>query len=197
MNSQDSPWLIAGLGNPGSEYEDTRHNFGFLVLEELLSKLDSPMSSWKEQKGAQLCKGQLSGDSVILVKPFTYMNLSGEPLRGVMDFFKVDKKKLVVIHDEVDLPFGSVKLKSGGGDGGHNGIKSVISHCGGRDFLRIRMGVGRPEDPRFDTSNWVLGSFSQDEKGLLPELVSKGVDAVKALLSEDLASAQKIINSGK
>ncbi|MEZ4754557.1 MAG: aminoacyl-tRNA hydrolase [Bdellovibrionota bacterium] len=195
-------WLIAGLGNPGAKYEDTRHNFGFLVLDELFSRSNSvtgtsSFGAWKEQKGAQVCKVQLCGKSLILVKPYTFMNLSGEPLRAIMDFYKVSKERLLIVHDEVDLPFEVVRLKSGGGDGGHNGLKSVFNQCGGRDFLRLRMGVGRPENPNFDTSDWVLSSFSQEEKSLLPEIIGFSVDAIEQLLEEGLTATQKRVNTNR
>ena len=200
MSLESGMWIIAGLGNPGVKYDFTRHNLGFLVLEKLLDDLLPHGSSWKEQSKAQVSKGSLFDTEVLLVKPFTFMNLSGEPLRSIMDFYKVDKGKLLVIHDEIDLPFASMKLKLGGGDGGHNGLKSIFDHCGGRDFLRLRMGVGKPEHPSFenlsfDKSNWVLGGFSQEEKSSLASFIERGIEAVKAVLSKDLASAQQFINT--
>ncbi|WP_146338979.1 aminoacyl-tRNA hydrolase [Nesterenkonia sp. NBAIMH1] len=181
-------WLIAGLGNPGARYQRTRHNVGQMVLDELLDRLGASYSRTKV--GAKAVGAQLpDGPKLVFAVSEGYMNESGKPLRGLMDYFKVDPHRLVVVHDEVDLPFGRLKLKRGGSEGGHNGLKSITQHLGGnRDYIRVRAGVGRPPG-QMDTAAYVLQPFSADEGRDLPEFVSRTADSVEAIVTEGLDRA--------
>lgn len=191
----ENTWLIAGLGNPGARYRNTRHNIGHMVLDELLDRMGAQFSRTKvgaRAVGARLGDG---GPKVIFAVSEGYMNTSGKPLRAVMDYFSVDPSQLVVVHDEVDLDFGRIKLKRGGSEGGHNGLKSITQHLNGnRDYLRVRAGVGRPPG-RMDTASYVLQNFSAAESEDLPHLISRCADAVELLLTQDLATAQNAVHS--
>lgn len=193
--------LIAGLGNPGQQYERTRHNLGFLLVDRFAESLGSSAGpvSWRERSGALVCEARFRGERVILVKPQTFMNRSGEPLVQVMRFYKVEVGSIVVAHDEVDLPLGALRIKSGGGDGGHNGIKSVVSMLGSADFIRLRLGVGRPPVgqnlPPDGIASWVLGRFSNEETSVVSELLTRGVLALEALCAEGVKTAQNRFNS--
>ena len=156
--------IIAGLGNPGSKYEFSRHNAGFLLVDFLALSENLVISDSKFQ--GVFGKGELMGCPCIILKPMTYMNRSGLCVSKFLQYFKVESKDLIVIHDDVDLPKGEVRLRRKGGAGGHNGIKSILAETGKDDFSRIKIGVGRPgtkESPSFDVSNWVLGSFDSKE----------------------------------
>jgi PTH1 family peptidyl-tRNA hydrolase len=193
--------MIAGLGNPGTQYEKTRHNLGFMLVDAFSSHLalnNSP-GVWKERSGALVSEARIGSERIWLVKPQTFMNRSGEPLAQVMQFFKVEAAGLVVLHDEVDLPLGSLRIKNGGGDGGHNGIKSVVAGIGSADFVRFRLGIGRPmvaaENANPDVSNWVLGRFSRDEQPIVSELLTRSTLALEALMADGITSAQNRFNS--
>lgn len=183
----DDAWLIVGLGNPGPSYAGTRHNAGFMVLDLLADRVGS---KFKAHKGrADIVEGRLSGERAILAKPKTYMNLSGGPTASMRDFFKVATNRIVVVHDELDIPWGEVRMKLGGGDNGHNGLKSVSSALGSREYLRVRFGIGRPPGSQ-DPAEWVLKEFSAAERKELPFHVDRAADAVEALLTSSLESAQ-------
>jgi PTH1 family peptidyl-tRNA hydrolase len=185
-------FLLVGLGNPGGEYAMTRHNIGFLFLDYLAGRHGLALKSSKWQ--ADTAKGALWGRPVVLCKPMTFMNRSGSAVGQVVRFYGMEPDRVVVIHDDLDLPFGRIKLVSNRGAGGHNGIKSLIDHLGTKDFPRIRVGVGRPpgETP---ASDYVLARFSGDEQRELPALFARLEEAVERLLAEGVAAAMNAINA--
>lgn len=182
-------WLVAGLGNPGPGYAGNRHNIGQMVLDELAQRVGSKFKSHPSR--AQIIQGRISvgGPRVVLAKPSTYMNLSGGPVANLAKFFGVGVDNLIVVHDEIDIPFDTVKLKRGGGEGGHNGLRDISKAMGSKDYLRVRAGVGRPTG-RMDTADWVLQDFSKSEKQNLPFLIDNSADAVELLMSSGLEAAQ-------
>ncbi|GAA1187990.1 aminoacyl-tRNA hydrolase [Nesterenkonia xinjiangensis] len=187
-------WLIAGLGNPGSRYRHTRHNIGHMVLDELVDRMDAKYTRTKV--GAQVVAARLGlgGPKVVLAVSEGYMNTSGKPIRGLVDYFDVDPARLVVVHDEVDLDFGRIKLKRGGSEGGHNGLKSITQHLrGDRDYIRVRVGVSRPPG-RMETADYVLQKFSPDQADELPQLVQRAADAVELIITEGLTGAQNTVH---
>ena len=157
---ENKPVLIVGLGNPGPEYATTRHNVGFIAMDSFVGK----SASWKSEKNALTCKGEIDGRAVIFVKPQTYMNDSGRAVLALMTFYKIPLENLVVIHDDMDLPNGAVRLKVGGGSAGHNGIKSIDAAVG-NEYKRIRIGIGHPRDfeSKMDPADWVLGRFTDEQ----------------------------------
>jgi peptidyl-tRNA hydrolase, PTH1 family len=180
-------WLVAGLGNPGPGYAGNRHNAGFMVADLLASRMEVRFRAGKYQ--AAVADGRLAGRPVTLAKPMTFMNVSGGPVAGLAGYYRLPPSQLVVIHDELDLPFGVIRLKLGGGDNGHNGLRSVTSSLGSRDYYRVRFGIGRPPG-RMDPAVFVLRDFSAAEGKELPLLVDRAADAVAALLADGLAAAQ-------
>jgi peptidyl-tRNA hydrolase, PTH1 family len=182
------PALVVGLGNPGPDYAETRHNVGFRVVELLAARAGGGRFS-KHKSNADVLEGRLAGRRVVLAKPRTYMNVSGGPVAGLVRYFSVSPADLLVVHDDLDLGFGVVRLKLGGGEGGHNGLRSTSSSIGTRDYLRVRFGIGRPPG-RQDPADFVLKRFSAAEKKELEFAVDLAADAVEALLSEGLEPAQ-------
>jgi PTH1 family peptidyl-tRNA hydrolase len=182
--------LLVGLGNPGPKYERTRHNVGFRIAEEAARKLSVPLgeSRWNAVMGR-------SGQIAVLL-PQTFMNLSGESVGHAARFWKVDAADIVVAHDDMDLEFGRIQIKQGGGDGGHNGLKSIKQHLGTPDFVRIRFGVGRPP-PQWEGADWVLGRFSQDEETALSDLVPRAAEAAAAAVEEGAVPAMNKHNRRK
>ena len=180
-------WLIAGLGNPGPGYAGNRHNAGFLTADVLAERAGARFKAGKFRTLA--ADGRLAGQSVTIIKPLTFMNESGGPVTGVSGFYHLGPERLVVIHDELDLPFGSVRLKLGGGDNGHNGLRSVTTRLGTREYYRIRIGIGRPPG-RMDPAAYVLRDFSAAERKELPFVLDRAADAVEALLADGLTTAQ-------
>jgi PTH1 family peptidyl-tRNA hydrolase len=180
-------WLVVGLGNPGPSYAGNRHNAGFMVLDALAGRVGGKFKAHKTR--AEVIEGRLGGTRVILAKPRSYMNESGGPVKGLRDFYKVPVERIVVVHDELDIPYGAVRLKQGGGDNGHNGLRSITKSLGGKDYLRVRFGVGRPPG-RMDPAAFVLKDFSATERKDLDLDVDRAADAVEALLSQGLAAAQ-------
>jgi len=188
----DDRFLIVGLGNPGPRYAGTRHNAGFFVADLLAERLGG---KFKAHKGrADLVEGRLAGQSVVVVKPKCYMNESGGPIVAISRFFKVPAERIVVVHDELDLPFGSLRLKRGGGEGGHNGLKSTSSALGSKEYARVRFGIGRPPG-RQDPADYVLREFSAVERKELGFLVDRAADAAEAIIAKGLESAQNAFNS--
>jgi peptidyl-tRNA hydrolase, PTH1 family len=183
-------WLVVGLGNPGSEYERTRHNLGFMVVDELASRTSATPP--KAKLGAEVREGKLGDQRLLLCKPMEYMNLSGEAVGRVAGFWKIPASQLVVVYDDLDLSFGQLRLSGGGGHGGHNGMRSIIGTMG-RDFFRVRVGIGRPRQVE-DASRRVLGGFSKDEQQELPIVVGEASDAVQALVREGLIAAMNRFN---
>lgn len=186
--------LIAGLGNPGVEYAATRHNIGFDMVTYLSDKYNIPMRS-KEGK-AIVGKGIIEGQKVMLAQPQTYMNLSGESIRALMDFYKLDREDFIVIYDDISLPVGQIRIRAKGSAGGHNGIKSIIQHLGTQEFARIKIGVGgKPEGG--DLVKHVLGRFSKEEDGMVREVFALAEEGLLAMLSDDVASAMNLVNGRK
>jgi PTH1 family peptidyl-tRNA hydrolase len=183
----DDRWLIVGLGNPGPGYAGNRHNAGFMVADVLVGRMHSRFK--RDRSRVQAAAGRLASAPVIIAKPMSYMNLSGGPLAAMRAFYKIPPERMVVIHDELDLPFGTIRLKLGGGDNGHNGLKSLTSALRTRDYYRVRIGIGRPPG-RQDPADFVLTDFSATERKDLPLVVGRGADAVETLLSDGLAAAQ-------
>jgi peptidyl-tRNA hydrolase, PTH1 family len=188
MNSDT--WLVAGLGNPGPGYAHNRHNIGQMVLDELAVRVGGSFKTHKAR--AQVLEGRLGigGPRVVLAKPSTYMNLSGGPVSGLAKFYGIEPDHVVAVHDEIDIPFNTVKLKLGGGEGGHNGLRDISKALGTKDYLRVRVGIGRPPG-RMDTADYVLRDFGTAEKKDLPFLVDDAADAAELLLREGLSAAQQ------
>jgi PTH1 family peptidyl-tRNA hydrolase len=183
----DERWLIAGLGNPGRSYAGNRHNAGFMLADLLAARIG--VSFKRDRSRAEVAVGRLAGRPVTLCKPKTFMNLSGGPVASLRGFYKITPDRIVVLHDELDLPFAVIRLKRGGGDNGHNGLRSVTAAIGTRDYYRVRLGIGRPAG-RMDAADFVLHDFSPPERELLPEMLDRGASAVATLLSAGLAAAQ-------
>jgi PTH1 family peptidyl-tRNA hydrolase len=178
--------LLVGLGNPGKEYDLTRHNVGYLCIDEFVRKTDE-MEEWQQKKNLKclLSSGQMGDTRVIAIKPTTFMNLSGEAVQAVANFYKASPGNIAVIHDELDIDFGQIRLRQGGSDAGHNGIKSVTKHLG-EDYGRIRVGVGPKQPAKIDSTDFVLQKFSAEEQAQLPNLSRE----VNAILSEYLYGAE-------
>ena len=176
-------WLIVGLGNPGAEYSGNRHNAGFMVLDELAARAGGRFKSHKSRSDVLESRG------AVLAKPLTYMNLSGGPLKALSDFYKIGVERLIVVHDELDVPYGALRAKFGGGDNGHNGLKSITRVLGTRDYLRVRFGIGRPPG-RMDPAAYVLKDFATVERKDLPFLVDRAADVVESLMERGLETTQ-------
>jgi PTH1 family peptidyl-tRNA hydrolase len=178
--------LLVGLGNPGKEYDLTRHNVGFLCIDEFVRKTDE-MEEWQQKKNLKclLSSGQMGDTRVIAIKPTTFMNLSGEAVQAVANFYKASPGNVAVIHDELDIDFGQIRLRQGGSDAGHNGVKSVTKHLG-EDYGRVRVGVGPKQPAKIDSTGFVLQKFSAEEQAQLPNLTRE----VNAILSEYLYGAE-------
>jgi peptidyl-tRNA hydrolase, PTH1 family len=183
----DVRWLIVGLGNPGPQYAGNRHNVGYMCCDAIAAEIGAGFR--RDRSRTMLATGTLAGIRVILAKPMSYMNLSGGPVASLRAFYKIPDDRIVVIHDELDLPFGTVRLKLGGGDNGHNGLRSITAALGSRDYCRIRIGIGRPPG-RMDPADFVLRDFSAADRKELPEVLGRAADAVKVLLARGLAAAQ-------
>jgi PTH1 family peptidyl-tRNA hydrolase len=192
----DDRWLVVGLGNPGPQYAGNRHNLGFGVVDLLASRIGAGFKRDRPQVYA--ASGRLGGPGpggrpVLLVRPTSFMNLSGGPVASVGNFYKIPPDRTVVVHDELDLPFGTIRLKLGGGDNGHNGLRSVTSSLGTREYNRVRVGVGRPPG-RQDPAEFLLRDFTSAERKELPLIIDRAADAVEALLDKGLAAAQNEFN---
>jgi peptidyl-tRNA hydrolase, PTH1 family len=172
--------LIIGLGNPGKQYEQTRHNVGFMVIDKLSKELSIPLDRHKFNGIYGI--GHISGEKIILLKPLTYMNLSGECIRPLMDYYEINDDEIVVIYDDLDLPVGKIRLRAKGSAGGHNGIKSMISHLASQEFNRIRVGVDRPNNG-MKISDYVLGQFTKEEEQGIQEAIDRSVNACEKWLS--------------
>ncbi|HNQ66081.1 MAG TPA: aminoacyl-tRNA hydrolase [Smithella sp.] len=179
-------YLMIGLGNPGSRYARTRHNIGFMVLEKIAAQWK--ISLTQKSFDALWNRGKINNVSVLLAMPQTYMNLSGKSVGRLMAYYKVDIDHVIVIHDDLDLPFGTIRLKKGGGDAGHKGLKSVITALGSADFLRIRMGIGKPAD-KAGVENYVLQKFNQEEQGVLPESIQLAAEAAADIVISGMQQA--------
>ena len=190
----DGPFLIVGLGNPGPGYAGNRHNIGAMVLDELARRAGVRLSPGKGARARALAaEGRLAGRRVVLARPLTYMNESGGPVRGLLDYHSLPVDSLVVVHDELDIPFSAVRLKCGGGEGGHNGLRSITRFTGTKDYLRVRVGIGRPPG-RQDAADFVLKDFSAAERKELHLIVVEAADATEALIAKGLEAAQNEVH---
>ena len=187
-------WLVVGLGNPGPEYARTRHNVGQMVLDELASRLGGTFKVHKTR--AQVLESRLrpGGPRVVLAKPMTYMNTSGGPVAGLAKFYGIPAERVIAVHDEIDIPFAALKLKIGGGEGGHNGLRDMSKALSTKDYYRVRVGVGRPPG-RMDAASYVLKPFSSTEGKELPFLLDDAADAVEHLVENGLLEAQQRFHS--
>lgn len=172
-------WMVAGLGNPEQKYEDTRHNIGFVVVDRLASRVGTACRDKKFK--ARMGRGRLGSEDVVLLQPQTFMNLSGEAVGPALGFFKLGTDRLVVIHDELEMDYGKVAFKQGGGHGGHNGLRSLKKHLPDDRFARVRVGIGRPP-PRWDPADYVLSRFDSEERRTLDDVVERAVSAVEDLI---------------
>jgi PTH1 family peptidyl-tRNA hydrolase len=184
-------FLIVGLGNPGRDLEFTRHNIGFMVVNQLADRLNLNFS--RSQSKALITDGYFQGHKIILVKPHTYMNKSGHPTRALINFYKISLENLLVVYDDVDLPFDTVRLKPSGGSAGHKGIKSIIEQLGTSDFPRLRLGVGRPPGYK-NAANYVLKPFNKDEREYLKSYLERAADAVEKFVSHGIDFAMTNYN---
>ncbi|WP_066286251.1 aminoacyl-tRNA hydrolase [Arthrobacter sp. B6] len=189
-------WLIVGLGNPGAEYKGNRHNVGQMVLDELAGRIGGSFKTHRAR--AQVVEGRLGigGPRVVLAKPMSYMNVSGGPVAALANFYGISPDHVVAVHDEIDIPFNTVKLKCGGGEGGHNGLRDMSKALSTKDYLRVRVGVGRPPG-RMDTADYVLRDFGTAERKELPFLLDEAADAVDVLVREGLTAAQQKFHPAK
>ena len=187
------PYLIVGLGNPGPQYARTRHNVGWLVVEKLADAYG--LSFDRLQFKARVAQGTAHGRRVILAKPLTYMNLSGEAVGPLLRFYKVELDHLLLVYDEMDIPFGTLRLRPSGGSGGHGGMRSVIGVLGTEAFARVRVGVGRPP-PGWDPPDFLLAPWTRDEETHVPDLVARGAQAAHTWLTEGLLPAMNRFNAG-
>ncbi len=190
--SDGDVWLLVGLGNPGPGYAGNRHNVGFMVADLLAGRLGARFKAHRSR--AEVVEGRLSGERVVLAKPRTFMNDSGGPVTGLRDFFKVPLERIVVVHDELDLPYGGLRLKLGGGDNGHNGLKSIRRSLGSGEFHRVRFGIGRPPG-RMDAAAFVLRDFGAAERNELDLEIDRAADAAEALVTQGLDQAQNTFNT--
>lgn len=184
-------WVVVGLGNPGPQYAASRHNAGFWVVDELADR--AAISLAKDRHGAHSAAGRLGEQPVVLAEPQSYMNLSGGPVQSLMHYYRCAVERLIVIHDDMDLPLGHIRVKRGGGHGGHNGLRSIHQMVGSGDYLRVKVGIGRPRGGR-DTTAHVLGRVSKAEGELLGVAVARAADAVEAILRNGVEAAMNDFN---
>ena len=191
-SEDDGPWIVVGLGNPGPRYEATRHNLGAMALEVLLDRSGGKLKSHKS--GCLIAEANLAGTRAVLARPTSYMNESGRPVGQLLRWYKTDPQQLIVLHDEIDIPFEEIRVKFGGGTAGHNGLKSIVSHLGTNDFGRVRIGASRPAGRRA-AADHVLREFSAGERKVLPSVLERGADAVELILNRGVERAMNEINT--
>lgn len=188
-------FIIAGLGNPSREYDKTRHNAGFDTIDRLAEKHGIRIAEKKHK--ALVGKGMIAGEKVILLKPQTYMNLSGESIRAALDFYKVDERnELVVIYDDISLPPGQLRIRKKGSAGGHNGIKNIIDHLGHDTFMRIKVGIGK-KPAGYDLADYVLGRFSKEDRAVMEEAFLEAADAIEVMITKGPDAAMNLYNQKK
>jgi PTH1 family peptidyl-tRNA hydrolase len=185
-------WLLVGLGNPGDQYENTRHNVGFMVIDELADRANVPVQKLKYR--ALTNTVTVGGQKVLIMKPITYMNLSGEAVRQAVDFYKVPADHVLVISDDTALAVGRLRIRKGGSAGGHNGLKNIIQQLGTDQFPRVRLGVGEKPHPDYDLADWVLGRFQGEDKKAIDAAVKKAADAIECILSQGLDKGMNRFN---
>lgn len=181
--------LVVGLGNPGPKYAGNRHNVGFMAVDRLAERLRA--GAFRDKFSGSFVR--LNSPDVVLLKPLTFMNLSGESVQAAMTFFKVALPDVIVIHDELDVPFGEARLKSGGGAAGHNGLKSIMQHCGGDGFVRLRIGIGRPRSG--EVAGYVLSDFSSSERAELPDVLDQAALGIESIFSRGLTATMNAFNT--
>lgn len=186
-------WLIVGLGNPGNDYKLTRHNIGFMAVDYLLQGLQNP--PLKNQFKAEIAQVKWLDRQVLICKPQTFMNLSGEAVQALMGFYKIPLEHLIVIHDELDQSFGNMKIQKNRGHGGHNGIRSISGLLGTADYIRLRLGIGRPENPHIPVVDHVLGKFSKEEFNQMPDFLNKSLDALESIILDGVQKASTKFNT--
>jgi len=184
--------LITGLGNPGVSYSNTRHSIGFKVIDWLAR--DRNATGWRLKCKALVASAELEGQKIILAKPQTYMNKSGESVAGLLHWYRLSNQDLIVICDDIDLPLGRLRIRGKGGDGGHRGLRSIIDLVGSKDFIRIRFGIGRPLEPDFEIADWVLSRFFSEEEPVVEQLIEKAAQAIKTIAAEGLEKAMNAYN---
>lgn len=187
-------WLIVGLGNPGTKYQMNRHNIGFLCIDYWLKSLGNKSPHFKNDHNSENLTFSFEGEKICVVKPQTFMNLSGQAVQSLMAFYKVPLQNLIVIHDEIDQPFGVLKIHKNRGHAGNNGIRSISQTLGNTDYARIRLGVGKSPNPEISVADHVLQNFSSEEMQQLPEFLSKGCDALEMMVKESVDKAASIFN---
>lgn len=185
-------WLLVCLGNPGDKYENTRHNVGFMVADEIGQRQHAPIQKIKFKALTNLFT--ISGEKVLVMKPVTYMNLSGEAVRQAADFYKIDPGHVLVVSDDTALAVGRLRIRRGGSAGGHNGLKSIIQHLGSDQFPRLRVGVGEKPHPDYDLADWVLGKFQGEDKKAIDAAVKRAADAVECVIAEGCDRAMNKFN---
>jgi PTH1 family peptidyl-tRNA hydrolase len=190
-NNSSPPYLIAGLGNPGREYAASRHNVGFMLVDRLAARLGASFSRLESK--ALVCKSEYQGLRLFLAKPQTYMNLSGQAVGGLFNYYRVPLEHLLVVYDDVDLPLGTLRLRPGGGSAGQKGMKSIIERLGSQDFPRLRIGIDRPPG-RMDAAAYVLQDFSRQQAEFLPPLLERAVDATLVFITQGLEAAMNQFN---
>ena len=190
--SGGASWLLVCLGNPGDKYENTRHNVGFMVADEVGERQNGPIQKVKFKALTNMFT--ISGEEVLVMKPVTYMNLSGEAVRQAVDFYKIPAERVLVISDDTALAVGRLRIRKGGSAGGHNGLKSIIQHLGGDGFPRLKVGVGGKPHPDYDMADWVLGQLKGEDKKTMDEAVKKAADAVETLLKDGPDKAMNKFN---
>ena len=191
-NSGGASWLIVGLGNPGEKYENTRHNVGFMVADEIGERQHAPIQKLKFRALTNIFT--ISGEKVLVMKPVTYMNLSGEAVRQAADFYKVPPDHVLVVLDDTALAVGKLRVRRGGSAGGHNGLKSIIQHLGTDQFPRLRVGVGEKPHPDYDLADWVLGRFTGEDKKAIDAAVKRAADGVECILKDGLEQGMNRFN---
>ncbi|RZU73171.1 peptidyl-tRNA hydrolase [Micromonospora kangleipakensis] len=196
MTDEAGPWLVVGLGNPGREYAGNRHNVGFMVAELLAGRVGGKFGRHKRAV-AEVAEGRLGfgGPKLVLVKPLTYMNLSGGPVVALAQFHKIPPGRVIAVHDELDIPYGQVRVKCGGGEGGHNGLRSMSKSLGTKEYVRVRFGVGRPPG-RQDPADYVLSDFSAAERKELEFLVDRAADVVESVITRGVEPTQNLYHGG-
>ncbi|BDI23611.1 aminoacyl-tRNA hydrolase [Herbiconiux sp. L3-i23] len=192
----DDPWLVVGLGNPGQQYAGNRHNVGQMALDVLADRIGARFKSHKTNSSVAEGRTAPGGPRLVLAKPNSFMNLSGGPTSQLLAFYGLDVDRLIVVHDELDIPFDTVKLKRGGGHGGHNGIRDIAAAAGSGDFVRVRVGIGRPPG-RMQAADFVLRDFASTEREALPNLLEDSADAVELVITQGLEAAQQRFHSPK
>ena len=191
-NKNGAEWLIVGLGNPGDKYDNTRHNVGFMTVDELAERLRIPVQKLKYK--ALTNTAEIAGTKVLLMKPVTYMNLSGESVRQAADFYKIPVERILVISDDVSLPIGKLRIRMSGSAGGHNGLKNTIWQLGSDLFPRLKIGVGEKPHPDYDMADWVLSRFQAEDKKAIDTAIKRSADAVECILKEGADKAMSRFN---